>query len=75
MKKVTFEFETDDQAEEFVTWLCEQGEQDYWLWMEATQERQEYMVAFDYHTSAFKGNSGKLNKGDVAVLTRKMRIE
>jgi hypothetical protein len=73
MKKVSFEFETEDQADEFVSWLCGQGEQDYWTWMECNQETQEHAVSFDYHTSAFKGNSGKLKKGDVVILTRKLR--
>lgn len=28
-----FKFETAEQREMFILWLCEQGEQDYWEWM------------------------------------------
>lgn len=44
MKKVTIEFETEEVARNFVAWMCNQGEQDYWTGMD--QER--HAIRFDY---------------------------
>lgn len=35
--KIKIECKTDEEreaAKHFLVWLCEQGEQDYWTWME-----------------------------------------
>ena len=45
-------FETDSPeeakaAQDFMTWLCEQGEQDYWAWMDC-QDNAEVVRIFDY---------------------------
>ncbi len=45
------EFETTEAAKEFFTWLCEQGEQDYWQWMECGDEGGNLTVTFDYWKS------------------------
>ena len=46
------EFDNKDALEEFATWLCESGEQDYWTWMEVQEERLKGDVTathFNYH--------------------------
>lgn len=49
-KKVTvkFNFENELAADQFLTWLCEQGEQDYWTWQEAGVPEETATVTFDY---------------------------
>lgn len=44
---VKIEFDDDKKAKEFLTWLCEQGEQDYWYWMDAGDDQKD-TVTFDY---------------------------
>lgn len=31
MEKVTITFDTEKQAQDFMSWMCEAGEQWYWL--------------------------------------------
>ena len=49
-------------AKHFLTWLCESGEQDYWIWMEC-REREEKgditITGFDY----FPNNAKKFADG------------
>jgi hypothetical protein len=59
-----FRFETNKQRDDFITWLCEQGEQDYWWWMEhpdSPDDYREHTVGFDYwkHTGKFAGKDGQ----------------
>lgn len=67
--KVTFEFDNEEAACHFQSWLCGQGEQDYWLWMEAReQESSEDItaVSFNYHTGdeTVKANCGRLDRDE-----------
>lgn len=39
-KTITVKFDNQKAAEHFQTWLCEQGEQDYWQWMEYREEEE-----------------------------------
>ncbi len=55
--KLTFEFETEEQANFFKTWLCEVGEQDYWL---SEEDRFDRLSRFDYWT----GDTVKVTLGD-----------
>lgn len=54
---VEFKFEADNEsatlaAENFIAWLSEQGEQEYWDWMQNKEqdfpEKPVTVVAFDY---------------------------
>lgn len=45
---VKFNFETKAAAHQFLIWLCEQGEQDYWTWQEAGSSEETETVTFDY---------------------------
>ena len=52
--KLTFKFETEEAAKEFKSWLCEQGEQDYWIWMEEQETQKPGKITaleFDYSKS------------------------
>lgn len=44
MKKVTIEFANNKAAEHFLSWLCGQGEQDYWNWMACREEEEQGQV-------------------------------
>jgi hypothetical protein len=51
MKKVTIEFANNKAAEHFLSWLCGQGEQDYWNWMACREEEEQGQITatgFDY---------------------------
>ncbi len=43
-------FDSPEAAEHFKSWLCGQGEQDYWLWMDCQpkSEQQHTAKSFDY---------------------------
>lgn len=46
------EFANEDAAHHFALWLCEQGEQDYWLWMEYREQEESGNItatSFHYH--------------------------
>lgn len=45
---VKIHFPTEKAADNFLTWLCEGGEQDYWMWMEAGDPEEDAVVTFDY---------------------------
>lgn len=64
---VKIEFDNDEMANEFLTWLCEQGEQDYWLWMECQDDGQKSKVTFDY----WKDGEKKGFCPNLTVLTKK----
>ena len=47
--KITFD--SDAAREHFRIWLCGQGEQDYWMWMECREQEEEGNITatrFDY---------------------------
>lgn len=49
--ELTIKFETVEQANNFKSWLCNQGEQDYWLQAEYDIDGDEhYADHFDYHS-------------------------
>lgn len=68
--KLKFEFETKDEEEaatHFLTWLCEQGEQDYWQWMEMQDVEPDgphVIVRFNYD---WKKLESKCELGDGEV--------
>lgn len=55
MKKVTFEFETDEAAKGFIQYMCDQGEQDYWTGIEESGD--PYAESFDYGYSEWDGKT------------------
>lgn len=67
---VTFSFKSSDAAQEFVTWMCESGEQAYFEWekqalasyVEDGIETWPETVSFDYHTA----NSGTFGTSVIA---------
>jgi hypothetical protein len=49
---ITIKFENEAAARHFARWLCEQGEQDYWQWMEECEQEEKGNIAaveFIYH--------------------------
>lgn len=51
-RNITIEFDTEEAAEHFATWLCESGEQQYWDWMTVRESEEDgaiTAVEFDYH--------------------------
>lgn len=48
--KLTIEFDSEEAAEHFSDWLCGQGEQDYWLWMECREQEEDgNITATSFH--------------------------
>ena len=45
---LTIEFPSQEAATEFANWLCEQGEQNYWDWMDNCDESKKNTVNFIY---------------------------
>lgn len=51
---IKIEFDSPEAARHFATWLCESGEQDYWLWMEYREQEENGPITatdFDYHNA------------------------
>ncbi len=49
---LVIKFANAKAAEHFATWLCEQGEQDYWNWMECREQEEDgdiTVTRFCYH--------------------------
>lgn len=61
--KLTFEFDNEEALNHFKLWLCEQGEQDYWMWMEYREQEETgdiTAVDFDYwHGETIKVKCGR----------------
>ncbi len=59
MAKVEIDFANDEAADHFLSWLCNSGEQEYWMYMKYREEDDEdgdiTALSFDYH----KPNGGK----------------
>jgi len=51
-KVIEIEFESTDQANEFMVWMSEQGEQDYFNWLEDTEEEENKVNYFAYDWSS-----------------------
>jgi len=52
MPTLKIEFDNQEVLENFVSWLCEQGEQQYWNGMEYVEEEWEGPITvlnFEYH--------------------------
>lgn len=52
MTTLKIEFKNEAAANNFALWLCGQGEQDYWDWMEYREEKEEGDITatrFHYH--------------------------
>lgn len=45
------EFDSQDALENFASWLCGSGEQQYWQWMECQEEEEENgnITALEFH--------------------------
>lgn len=59
MADLTIKFATEEQALQFATWLCEAGEQDYWMWAEIATKHpirasdpRHFVGDFDYHNGS-----------------------
>jgi hypothetical protein len=63
--KLTFEFESEEALNHFKHWLCGQGEQDYWIWMECREQEEEGPITgldFDYwHGAKVKVKCGRMD--------------
>ena len=74
MKDVTIKFDNEEAAQHFITWLCEQGESDYWLWMECREEEEEKgditAINFDY-----TGGKGKKQFGKHPIIAKCGRLK
>lgn len=52
MPTLKIEFNNQNALEEFATWLCESGEQEYFTWMECQDvPENEIVESFIYHHS------------------------
>lgn len=65
--KLILEFDNKDAANHFKHWLCGQGEQDYWMWMEYREQEDEGNITgieFNYHTNSdvIKIRCGRMDK-------------
>lgn len=50
--KITIEFDNKKSAHHFAVWLCESGEQNYFNWMEVSEEEEDGDITatqFHYH--------------------------
>lgn len=70
--KLTIEFDNVETADHFATWLCEQGEQDYWAWMEQREQEEtgDITAMFDYHKGCFNKGADKQSLIIQATSTR-----
>jgi hypothetical protein len=74
--KLTFEFPSLEARYEFVSWLCEGGEQDYWSWCFHPDGGDNLAaVTFDYWNTTNEGKNfvGNSDKEEVTVLTEKYK--
>lgn len=72
---VKFEFDNNAAAQAFLTWLCEQGEQDYYFWMRHGDDGEEdkNIVGFDYFHGPKNENGGKEFCPNLTVIAANMR--
>jgi hypothetical protein len=52
---LSFHFENKEAANHFKVWMSEQGEQDYWNWMDAQESEETGSITgivFDYHQNS-----------------------
>ncbi|MFA5024227.1 MAG: hypothetical protein WC523_04685 [Patescibacteria group bacterium] len=66
--KLTFEFENEEAANHFKSWLCGSGEQAYWDWMDCREGEEDGDITglnFNYHNkngSVIPVECGRNNK-------------
>ena len=66
---VVIDLGSPEAATHFARWLCGQGEQDYWMWMEERELDDEDTggnitaidFKYDYENAAIKGKMGRLS--------------
>jgi hypothetical protein len=69
-ESLTIQFASPESAAHFKSWLCEQGESDYWLWMDYREEEQNGDITatnFEYHgddPNIIKTKCGRLDSID-----------
>ena len=63
---LTFRFQNKEAAKHFKSWLCGQGEQDYWDWMREREQQENGDITglkFDYwNGDAVDVKCGRLDK-------------
>jgi len=65
-------FDNVNAADHYLHWLCGQGEQDYWLWMEYREQEEDGDITatrFDYF------NGTKTFAKDLTILARCSRLD
>lgn len=58
-KIVKFEFDDDKVAEDFLSWMCNQGEQTYW---QDQEDRGEPMASFKYDFDTLEVQANEMEK-------------
>ncbi|CAB4196891.1 hypothetical protein UFOVP1290_411 [uncultured Caudovirales phage] len=56
--KLEILFDSEDAKQHFISWLCGQGEQYYWDWMECREQEEDgdiTAIDFDYHGGTQNG--------------------
>jgi len=75
-KTLSIEFDNDEALQHFALWLCEQGEQDYWQWMEYREQEETGDITgiqFDYHGgNKFGGIKDFILDGTIRVKSGRM---
>jgi len=64
--KLKFECKTKEEraaAEHFISWLCGQGEQDYWQWMETREGEEDGNITITNFKYDYKNNSAECELG------------
>ena len=65
--EIKINFSNPEAADHFLTWLCEQGEQDYWIWMEYRETEEDGDITatkfdYDFKNSVVNTKCGRLDK-------------
>lgn len=65
--KVEINFENEAAAKHFARWLCGQGEQDYWIWMEEREFEESGNITaksfdYDYENNVINTRCGRISK-------------
>jgi len=72
---LVFTFDNEEAKKQFALWLCEQGEQDYWQWMECVEQDEPKGnitgIRFDY----FNGSKQFIGNNNVKVECGRMDSE
>lgn len=74
-KNIILQFDNERAAYHFALWLCEQGEQDYWMWMDEreTEEEGPITATFKYHHNKKPFMEKKVKGVDGLLITAKSR--